>query len=57
MTREQIVLISGDVRELHQAPEGFDWDAYPGVVVHNGRPFHYVGTTEGTPHYKVKDDA
>lgn len=54
---KQIVLVSGEVRELRDAPEGFDGDAYPEVVVHNGRPFYYAGTTEGTPHYKVRDDA
>ena len=52
---KQIVLVSGDLRELLPAPDGFDWDNYPAVIVHKGEPFHYIGTTEGTPHYK-KDE-
>ena len=50
---EQIVLISGELRELLAAPDGFDWNNYPAAIIHNGIPFHYVGTTEGTPHYRL----
>jgi hypothetical protein len=50
-----IVLITGEKRSQIPAPDGFDWQNYPGVVVHEGAPYHYIGCVDGTPHLKVRE--
>jgi hypothetical protein len=50
-----IVLIAGEKRSQIPAPDGFDWEHYPAVIVHDGIPYHYVGCLDGTPYYKVKE--
>lgn len=46
-----IFVDANGMRHAHPAPEGFDWGNYPGVIVRDGYPYHYAGTTDGTPHY------
>lgn len=52
-----IVLIdrAGLSRSQIPAPDGFDWEHYPLVIVHDGIPYHYIGCVDGTPHFKVKE--
>lgn len=49
-----IVLCDDAGRKQISAPEGFDWQNYPGAIVREGLTFLYIGTIEGTPHYAVK---
>jgi hypothetical protein len=50
---EDIILIDERGRHHCHAPAGFDWAVYPGLLCVEEVTYAYVGTTEGTPHYRV----
>lgn len=43
----------GEKRDIVNAPDGFDWNKYPEAIELGGESFAYVGTSEGTPHYRL----
>ncbi len=50
-----IVLVDGRRRLQIVAPPDFNWDKYPERVVSGGKNFAYIGTVDGTPHYKLEE--
>ena len=48
-----IVLIDDSGHHQIAAPIGFDWQRYPQNVTWECRTYHYVGTTDSTPHYRI----
>lgn len=53
MTGEKfLVLVEAEGRRQVPAPEGYDWQKYPEIVVIDDHLYLYAGTTDGTPHYR-----